>query len=247
MEYALALQEKIRLQLVQRIDCVKSLNRAIEYERADKRVRQSYKLKPEDFSRVGELLVDSSVLDAEQVNFALILSERRSQRIGEVLVSHGLLSNGQLNTAIDLQRLLRCGLISRWHAVAVMQKNETPEGLLSSLEKVRTQDVERRLEERDRLVAIEARMDSKLRRTSRRLCNDIINGSLSFEQALFILNMCSTEDCSVPEAIARTNWTLDVRPAYAPIVNIRIAQVLSGWLTAPRMQAIQSAQCVSVS
>ncbi len=70
---------------------------------------------------VGQLLVDSGILEPKLLDIALEKAKEHCVRIGQVLLYSGLVSDYHLRTALTAQRMLRQSLISYRHAVDALR------------------------------------------------------------------------------------------------------------------------------
>src|SRR5271155_223184 len=79
--------------------------------------------------RIGELLVSANILKPEVVHEALQVAKTTKRPLGRVLMSLGALNEKELEAALELQTLLREGLISNefgLRALNLAVKKELP-------------------------------------------------------------------------------------------------------------------------
>ena len=227
INFALEIQEKIRTGLMTRKEGIDEIKQSCNAFNDPHQLRT---VEPTEPTRLGDLLIDSGLLKEDEVRFALDVSERKSKLIGEVFVELGILSKAQVTAVLDVQRLLRCGLIVRRQAISTLQSMDKPTNLIKALEKTLAEEIDKRNGDGEALNALTAHMDKRIRGIVHRLYDDVLNGSLNFEQAMLILNLCIKDDCTVPEAVAMTSWTINVHPGIASKTTGE--SELTGWLTA---------------
>jgi hypothetical protein len=105
-------------------------------------------------TRLGDLLIEAGVVKEEDFLRAMEISAYKSKLIGDILIETSLITRSRLQAALELQRLIRMGLVVRNQAIATLRAVDEESNVAAALEKNSVDDARKRLLASEAFIAL---------------------------------------------------------------------------------------------